>query len=220
VLLWSWDRTEDLSFLSGDAGVALVMASVELVGSEFRLRPRRATLIAPASTPILPVVHVDALPRWEPALTALQETRLVQTIVETARHAKARAVQIDFEALPSQRSFYLRVLHRVRQELPDTYLSMTALASWCMGDRWTHDAPVDETVAMAFRIGAAAEEYRQIISRLAQWQEPRCTSTGVATDEPVLKLPVHQRLYVFSPRPWTSARWKETRAAYISTINN
>lgn len=211
-MVWSWDRSEDLSFLPADAGVAHVVLAVELVGGEIRLRPRHGSMVLPARIFVLPVVHVDALPRWRPALDLAQENRLVQIIAQAAQAGGVGAVQVDFEALPSQRAFYRRVLHRVRVESPDTYLSITALASWCLGERWIQRLPVDEVVAMAFRMGADAEAYRRRISGSAAWPVPRCTSSGIATDEPAVTPAEHQRLYLFSPQPWTFQRWRQTLA--------
>ncbi len=213
-MLWSWDRSEDLSFLPADTGVAQVVESVELRGEHVRVRPWRARLTMPADAAFLPVVHVDALSAWAPALNEAQARFLVEAVVRAARHSGSRAVQVDFEALPSQRTFYLRVLREVRRALPQTYLSVTALASWCLADRWLDAAPVDEVVAMAFRLGRDEAHYRGLIARSATWLAPECTSTGVAADEPVLALPAHRRLYAFSPVPWSAERWATVRAGY------
>ena len=52
-------------------------------------------------------------------------------------------VQIDFEVRASERQVLLDVLHDVRQGLPPgTFLSMTALASWCDTETWLDAAPV------------------------------------------------------------------------------
>lgn len=220
VMAWSWDRSEDLSFLDQSAGVALVTQSVELEGTLMRVRPRRASLTLSAGARVLPVVHVDALAQWRPALDASQEDRLVELVVSEAARSALQAVQVDFEALPSQRDFYRRVLQRVRARVPHAYLSITALASWCLGDQWLQDAPVDEVVPMAFRMGSQSSDYRQVISKLARWPASHCTSVGVATDEPAVAPVASRRVYLFSPKPWASAQWHETLARFTARTNN
>jgi hypothetical protein len=206
--VWVGDRSEDLRFLPADTGVALVQTSIELEGSAVRVRPRATSLVTPAGAEVLPVVHVDAFSRWHALLTAHQEDVLVDAVVDAARRSGGRTVQIDFEALPSQREFYRRVLARVRMRLPTTRISITALASWCMNDRWLQTAPVDEVVAMAFRMGRDAPAYRERIAQYARWPAAECGSTGIATDEPALRLPAYRTLYLFSPTPWTAQQWR------------
>ena len=50
------------------------------------------------------------------------------------------AIQIDFDATKSERSFYRELITDLRQRLPaNVHLSITALASWCMDDDWLSD---------------------------------------------------------------------------------
>ncbi len=84
-------------------------------------------------------------------------------------------------------------------------LSITAIASVCLGDRWFGDLPVAEAVPMIFRMGA---DDKQIKARLANGEdflEPLCRhSYGVALDEVFpAKLDRARRLYVFNNRAWT-----------------
>jgi len=209
---WTWNRADDLRFLPPGAGVAAVQLSIELEDRRVRVRANHGTWLAPANVFVLPVVHVDAFERWRPALDAAQEDAVVATIVSVGAAARAGALQIDFEAAPSQRAFYRRVLARVRDRLPSEWISITALASWCMDERWTADLPVDDVVAMAFRLGRDAPATRRAIGALARWPAADCTSTGLAVDEAGLRPPAHRSLFLFSPRPWTAAAWRSTLA--------
>ncbi len=209
---WTWNRDDDLRFLPPGAGVAAVRVSIELEGRDVRARANHGTWMAPSNAFVLPVVHVDAFDRWRPALDATQEDALVATIVAAAAGSRAGAVQVDFEAAPSQRAFYRRVLTRVRARLPSVWLSITALASWCTEDRWTADLPVDDVVAMAFRLGRDASAWRRGIGARARWPAADCSSTGIAVDEGGLRPPAHRSLFLFSPRPWTAAAWQATLA--------
>lgn len=212
VFAWTWNRDDDLRFLPPGAGIAAVQLSIELEGRQVRVRANHGRLTAPASAFVLPVVHIDAFERWRPALDAAQEDALVATIVAVGAHARSGAVQIDFEAAPSQRAFYRRVLGRVRARLPTEWVSITALASWCMDDRWTADLPVDDIVAMAFRLGRDAPAVRRDIGASARWPAAECTGTGLAVDEGGLRPPAHRSLFLFSPKPWTAAAWHATLA--------
>jgi hypothetical protein len=197
--------------------VAAVVVSVEIAGHDIRVRPARAPLRLRADTWRLPVVHVDALTAWRPVLDDAAADALVAVVVEAARRGRVRAVQVDFEAVPSQRAFYAGVLRRVRAQLPHARLSITALASWCLDDRWLGGLPVDEVVAMAFRLGpraaASTERVRRTIAATPRWREPACDATGVAADEPPIALPATGTQYLFSPRAWDAATWARLAAA-------
>ena len=215
---WTWNRDDDLRFLPPGAGVAAVRSSIELEDHQVRVRANHGTWLAPSSAFVLPVVHIDAFARWRPALDAPQEDAVVATLVAVGASSRSGALQVDFEAAPGQRAFYRRVLARVRARLPSTWLSITALASWCMDDRWTAGLPVDDVVAMAFRLGRDAPARRRDIGALARWPAADCSSTGIAVDEGGLHLPAHRSLFLFSPRPWTAAAWQATLAPHTNPI--
>jgi hypothetical protein len=103
----------------------------------------------------------------------------------------------------SERSLYARLLRRVRTRLDrSTALTITALASWCIGDRWLEQLPVDEAVAMLFRLGPLNEPYVHIAQSRASVAD-RCNAVGMSLDEPIPLRRDGRRVYVFSPQPWT-----------------
>ena len=82
---------------------------------------------------------------------------------------------------------------------------MTALASWCKGDNWLDDLPVDEAVPMLFRMGVEQNQFRSQLAAGARFSARPCqASVGVSTDEPLAQLQPVQRLYVFNPEPWSA----------------
>src|SRR6185436_16086459 len=110
------------------------------------------------------------------------------------------AIQIDFDALVTERDFYRALLQDLRAKLPaNVSLSMTALASFCIGDRWLDDLPVDEAVPMIFRMGADDKRIKSFLIDGNDFPEPLCqTSYGIALDEPIaMRLAEKRRLYVF-----------------------
>jgi len=84
---------------------------------------------------------------------------------------------------------------------------MTALASWCVGDAWFNDLPVDEAVPMAFRMGSDDEKIRRFLREGKDWNEPLCRgSYGVSVDEPLdAHFQPNRRTYYFKNSAWTRA---------------
>jgi hypothetical protein len=129
----------------------------------------------------------------------------VAAIVERTRDDGIAGVQIDFDAARSQRAFYRDLLVDLRSALPESMpLSMTALASWAVHDRWLAGLPVDEAVPMLFRMGADAKRVRTYLDSGEDFAEPLCrTSVGFSTDEPRAAVASGRRVYLFSPTAWT-----------------
>jgi hypothetical protein len=107
------------------------------------------------------------------------------------------------EVRQSQRRALLDMLGGVRAGLPSgTHLSMTALASWCDGEAWLAEAPVDEIVPMLFRMGQDGLRLRARLAAGGDFRLPACrAAVGVSLDAPVT-VPPSRRVYVFNPRPW------------------
>lgn len=219
-IVWAWERREDLRWLPSDVGVAYVASAVTLIGSRVHVAPRANTLLVRGDTLTIPVVHVDASWRERPSLDANQRKVLVDQVLMVARRAAeqnaAQVVQLDFEARLSQRAFLADVVRDIRAQLPHTTaLSMTALASWCLGDYWLASVPADELVPMVFRMGRDTDQLR---GQLAQhgFKHARCKdAVGLATDEPLLvKTALNaERRYFFSPTSWTQETWNRLSAS-------
>ena len=203
--LWAWERPEQLDFIDTERiGVAYLAKTIRIRDNDLFVRPRLQPLILPPNTRVVAVVRIET-DRLQSG--SLLESRIEQTaneIAEVAKQTGVVAVQIDFDAKASERSSYRSLVFRVRELLPQSMpLSMTALASWCLGDNWLSDLPVDEVVPMLFRLGVNREQFA---SRLQSDEEPfsqPCNlSAGVSTDEKIHP-PKRKRLYIFSPKPWT-----------------
>ena len=139
------------------------------------------------------------------SLSDAQRHKAVELILRTMQLRNVLAIQIDFDATSSERDFYRALLHDVRAKLPDNLaLSMTALASFCVGDRWLCDLPVDEAVPMIFRMGADDRTIKNFLSSGEDFREPLCQkSYGIAVDEPLdIQFKPGRRVYVFNDRSW------------------
>ena len=202
-LLWAWERPEDLRFAPQlGVGVAALDRTITLRGRALRVDPRRQPVRLDPATPVVSVVRLEA---DAAAGDAADPARVAEAIAAAARRPGARALQIDFDATASQRRFYTRLLAEVRQRGPaDLPISMTALASWCTGDRWIEDLPVDEAVPMLFEMGPdRAAVLRRVRHGLPFGDGPCGRAIGASPREPLARVPLADRTYLFAYEPWT-----------------
>jgi Protein of unknown function (DUF3142) len=208
VMLWAWERPEQLGFIeTGKAGVAYLAESFNLRGNDVVVKPRLQPLIAPDGTELIAVIRIDTDRITLPAFSEKQSHRIVYEITELSKRESISGVQIDFDALVSERSFYQQLLQQVRKKIPAaTTLSITALASWCMFDDWIKGLPVDEAVPMLFRMGNDKEMIIRYLRDHNNFPAELCrNSIGVSTDESTFMSWSQKRVYIFNPHAWTSA---------------
>jgi len=215
VWLWAWDRPEDLRFLGpDDAGVAIFVLGIQVGPKGLALRHRTAPLR------LSPGMRRIAVVRLEVAPSDLDEARLDEVV--TAIRAEAlvagmEGLQVDFDATRSQRPLYRRLITKLQGDgAIKVPVTMTALASWCMGDRWIGDLPVDGAVVMLFQMGQGTAEALAWLRRGRPLAGPlgKPLSWGLSIDQPLpVSPPEHARIFVFSPRPWTRATY--TRAQFL-----
>jgi hypothetical protein len=212
IILWAWERPEDLRFLDSQRfGVAFLAQTLQLTGDELVFVPRRQPLKVSPATRLIAVTRIETIKSKSlPApLSCAQSDEVIRLVLQTLTLKNVSAIQIDFDAKVSERIFYHRLLDTLRARLPASIpLSITALASFCIGDSWISDLPVDEAVPMIFRMGEDARRVKQFLKDGNDFPVPLCRqSYGMATDEP---LPVNfaklRRLYVFKGR---SESWKQ-----------
>jgi len=217
LMLWSWDRADDLRFIDpADTGVAYLAGSIRVGADGVGAVPRRNPLLLPPGTATLAVIHVALDRAQPPALDDAARDRLVAAILEL-RPENAAALQIDFEVAQSQQAFLAATIRALRQKLPETQLSMTALSSWCLNESWLDALPFDEVVPMLFRLGPDRLRIAAHFSAGGDFRDARCRgSFGIATDEtrragfdaPSL---AGRRVYVFAPKRWTAATYATIR---------
>ena len=205
-ILWAWERPEKLDFIdSQKIGVAFLARTIYLRADRVVSRPRLQPLTVPNGAAVIAVARIESDRPTPPTLSPEQIKEAAAEIAELGSLPNVRMVQVDFDATVSERAFYRELLNELRDKLPrSTLLSITALASWCKGDNWLEDLPIDEAVPMLFRMGV---ERKQFLSQLAPGigfaSTPCQASAGVSTDEPLAELPQVPRLYVFNPAAWS-----------------
>ena len=216
-ILWAWERPEKLDFIDPQKiGIAYLAKTIYLRGRRVVSRPRLQPLALPSGVGVIAVARIESEHPNAPTLSPEQIKETAAEIAELGSLSNVVMVQVDFDATTSERAFYRELLLQLRNKLPSsTLLSITALASWCKGDNWLEDLPLDEAVPMLFRMGV---ERKQFLSQLAAGggfaSTPCRGSAGVATDEPLARLPRVQRLYVFNPGIWSPDAVKQTMETY------
>lgn len=208
VILWAWERPEDLKTADPNRfAVAFLAQTLALKDDDVILAPRHQPLDVSPETKLMAVTRIESQTTTGQyaSLSDAQRKKAVDLILRTMQLRNVFAIQIDFDATSSERDFYRALLHDVRAKLPDNLaLSMTALASFCIGDRWLADLPVDEAVPMVFRMGADDRSIKNLLSSGEDFREPLCQkSYGIAVDEPLdIQFKPGRRVYVFNDRSW------------------
>ena len=212
LILWAWERPEDLRGLGADAGVAFLAQTITIEGDRLSVVTRRQPLRVSPSATLMAVTRIEVAPASELSLKPDQVEAVVFAIARSADLPRVRGVQIDFDAATSERAFYRDLLRHLREQIsPEVPLSITALASWCEGDDWLHDLPIDEAVPMLFRMGPVDEPFRRL-GRSGEWNAPGCRGAlGLSLDEQFDVRAKGRRMYVFSPKPWTDDTVLEAR---------
>jgi hypothetical protein len=198
--LWVWERREDLAGIDPRTTAIATLDRTILLSRTVNVIPRRQPLIYPAGITRISVIRIEAPGEIAPGL----ERNTADLILDTATaDPTIAALQIDFDARRSQRSFYARLLHDIRRRLPPQLpLSITALASWCSSDDWLRGLPIDEAVPMFFRM---EPDRRFAPAYLPQFRirEPLCsTSIGISTRERYSGSLAGKRVYIFPDHGW------------------
>ena len=199
VVLWAWERPEDLRFLDPHrVGVAFLAATAQILpDGNIVFRPRTQSLELPAGVAAIAVVRIESPPVHDvPPAAALQT--LLSGLRRIAESTDVRGLQIDFDARRSERAFYRNVLESAHGLIAKP-IGVTALASWCSGDRWLDAEPIGEAAPMFFRMGR--REWRDM-----RMDSPVCRSAiGLSMDEPwpAVRPAAVDRVYIFNPRAWT-----------------
>jgi hypothetical protein len=216
LVYWAWERPEDLRLLNPKTeAIAFLASAVELLPDSVRIQPRMQPLYLAPGIQLAAVVRIYSHVDKPASLDAVQLAETLKVLLAATRLPGVSALQIDFDARVSERAFYSQLLIELRRQLGPAYpISITALASWCIGDRWIRDLPVNEAVPMLFSLGPDEALIRQYLSSADTFSEPLCRgSLGISTGE-WWPNPVHTRtrVYVFNQAPWTREAVESVRS--------
>jgi hypothetical protein len=127
LVLRAWDRNDELSFLdTRDTAVAFLAATLTLRGAGVVLTPRHNPLVLPEGVSRVAVAHVESDRAEPPVLNGEQLRRFVELLAAVSDEVPHRVLQVDYEAVASQRSFFIEAIAALRQRLPDAAISVTA----------------------------------------------------------------------------------------------
>jgi hypothetical protein len=208
-ILWAWERPEDLRFVDPkEFAVAFLAQTIYLEKDTVIPKPRRQPLEVAADTYLVAVTRIETQRDnfRRPVFDRKMVNQVAGLIRATLDLPQVRAVQVDFDAMASEREFYREMMAELKKQMPaETPLTMTSLASWCTGDAWFNDFPVDEAVPMVFVMGADTEKVRMYVHNGNDWQEPLCRgSYGISVDEVRPEgLKPGRRIYYFKKSSWT-----------------
>ena len=238
VMFWAWQRPEDFRFLKpGQAGVAFLAETIVLHIRDSvalsSLERRIPTLRVGKGTALIAVVRIEnptgtgkpiTNDGSQPSVYRPETVASVAEAIAELQHIPGiSGIQIDFDAPASAHGFYAELLKETRKRIePGIPLSITALASWCIGDQWLAQLPggtIEEAVPMLFRMGPDAENVAEYLHSNDKFPVAACNSSlGLSIDEKLSRGLLHKlgndpgdgkRVYVFSPRAWTPAEADE-----------
>ena len=210
-MVWAWERPEDLRFIdTAKYGVAFLAQTIFLENDRIVPKPRRQPLDVPPGAYLIAVTRIETNKEGpkRPSFDKEMATRTAALIKNTFELPDVKGIQIDFDAVASERTFYRSLIETLRGELPsETPLTMTSLASWCTGDAWFNDFPIDEAVPMVFQMGADDEKIKSFLKNGSDWNEPLCRgSYGISVDEPLdATLKPGRRIYFFKKTTWKAS---------------
>lgn len=221
IILWAWERPENLEFIdSNKIAVAFLAQTIELNGDKVEVKLRRQPLRVPPETKMIAVTRIETNKNGDKVtLSDLQREEILRLLLATLELKNVSEIQLDFDVTVSEREFYRKLLQELRPKLPkNIVLSITALASWCIGDTWMKDLPVDEAVPMAFDMGADDKTIRDFLATGADWNEPLCrNSYGISVNEPLkIKFKPNRKFYVFTSNP---NGWKKSDVEKLNLLN-
>src|SRR5258706_1359506 len=206
LVLWAWDRTEDLRFLkSGEAEVAGLMATVHLRNGKADMWRRRLPLFVTPGVPLIAVVRLESDGSELPSVDRVSDQ------IENMTMGQFDTLQIDFDAKQSQMDWYrslLRsfdLLYRRGEGAVPQYrsraignVSITALASWCVDRPWFANdrSVIQEVVPMLFRMGPHRVDLLRRVAREKDFAEGCRGAVGVSLDEPLPWYPPANTIYI------------------------
>lgn len=218
IMLWAWEAPSDLRWANPEEiGVAYLASTITIYDDRIWIKPRMQPLKVAPKTYLTSVVRLECRRDKPPELSQKQMDSIVAQVLNQARVEGVRAVQIDFDARVSQRPFYRRLLAELKQKLPPKVeLSMTALASWCIGDRWLKNTAADEVVPMFFSMGAdnaSVIQHLRAGRKIHDFDKEKAIGLSASSAD-VINVLSHgngietmkgRRLYLFSNKGWTRA---------------
>lgn len=234
ITIWAWERNEDLRFIDPkEVEVAYFAGNIYLQGERVRFRPRTHKLLLPRQTKTTPVFRIETIRASEPLshssadIVAEIISKQLSERSSAAGSSSIQQVQLDFDALEDERAYYRLLLERMRHRVPPkTKISITALTSWLMHDRWLSRGCADEAVAMLFSMGPGKGT---VLERIEDTKLDTGAGLDIAIGISANEIETNKTLrsagvlksagsiYIFNSRPWTERRFKAIKNEALET---
>lgn len=220
IMYWAWEAPQDLSTIDPiNSGIAELAASIYIKGTDPYYYLRHQPLRAPHHIYRIAVIHIEARAQWHPVFNSKLVKSIAEKIQIIYQKKPYSGLQIDFEVLHGQRSFYYNLLREIRQLMgKNLFISITGLASWCTSDGWIgkEKLPVDLVVPMYFSISNELRQRQAFISRFPNSIKrlaPECQSAiGLATfEEWQIPLRAQVPVFVFTKGSWTQKNLNQAK---------
>jgi hypothetical protein len=213
LILWSWQRADDLSFIDDNISIAPLVATIVVDTNGVSVDPRRNALKTPKNAKLIPVVRLEISPHIQ--VSDDHVNTIVRHIQSFVVSIKADNIQIDFDARKSQRLLYEQILKQLRTTMPNTQISITALASWCVGDVWIDNLPITHAVPMLYNLGEHAHEFKRYFTKHQKWPSKKCQGhIGFEQNDIFTKPPKDWHVYVFNNKAWTANDLKKIKDTF------
>lgn len=213
IVLWAWYKHQDLRFINPKTtGVAFAARTISVGKTNISIKHRTHPLLIPNNTHLTAVIRIELKPNTNATAFRQQRSNIVDKILTVAKLPDISALQIDFDAPKTFRPAYLLLLQQIAQKIPTKMiLSITALASWCLYDRWLNNAPIDKAVPMMFAMGNQTQNTLAALEKEKQFLAPLCQGQiGISTNEQLPFIPTDSQIYIFSPGTWREAEYIQT----------
>lgn len=211
IIVWAWERNENLTFLDSDTVVAYYAGSVIIKDGRMAVSKRVRTLKILEDTKVIPVVRIDNFDTAE-EITPWRMKDIEDFIINSCDQKLVVGCQIDFDVKTSERTAYMSIISSVRDRLSKNIpLSITALVSWCDKSSWMNDAQIDFAVPMFYRLGADESTIRGGYTGKTFMGSPKCAGAiGISTDEPLPKEKYigGRDIYIFNPNSWDEQEFR------------
>lgn len=226
IIIWSWEHDDNLEFLDPKETAVAKYAGTILLGRETAtLKPRRNLIKLTPRIAQFPVFRIENVHADEaPSKAAL--ARAIELITDCQKDAGWTRLQIDYDAGIVERAAYLQFLSELKSKLASgTRISITALSSWCLSDKWLDKATIDESVAMLFSMGKGKAETLAALAnnrRLDSGADCR-QSIGLSINESKTNLQLKEsgtiksaeHIYLFSSVGWNLSKYEEFKTRFI-----
>lgn len=213
-IVWAWERPEDLRSLDPkEFGIAFLAQTIFLENERVMPAQRRQPLEVSQGTYLIAVTRIETQKEMgkRPTFDSEMVDKVASLIKNTHDLPDVKGIQVDFDAGSSERPFYRQLMVKLRGLLDNHTdvripLTMTSLASWCTGDAWFNDFPVDEAVPMVFQMGADEQKIKAYLRNGNDWREPLCRgSYGISLEEGRFEgMAAGRRIYFFKNTSWNT----------------